>query len=139
MDSTLRNCPMFNAPPGKYPLERLPLSNAPQSKVLLLHQNGESSAFKSWAKTSSKLLPATLRCKATRSNLELGPVSHDSWIYNSITKLIRDISCYLLHCVLHYGCGSYLNGIPKWLALGSGTLETKTCGLPLLFKFEPQP
>ena len=30
-------------------------------------------------------------------------------------------------------------GIPKWVALVSGNMGTKTCGLPLLANFEPHP
>ena len=30
-------------------------------------------------------------------------------------------------------------GSPKWLALVSGNMGTKTCGWPLLFTFEPHP
>ena len=30
-------------------------------------------------------------------------------------------------------------GIPKWVALVSRNMETKTCGLPLLSNFEPDP
>ena len=30
-------------------------------------------------------------------------------------------------------------GIPKWVALVSGHMVAKTCGLPLLFNFEPHP
>ena len=37
------------------------------------------------------------------------------------------------------GCGSKNQIIPKWVALESGNMETKTCGLSLLFNFEPHP
>ena len=42
--------------------------------------------------------------------------------------------------VLHLAVANSKNsGIPKWLALVSGNMETKTRGLPLHFHFEPRP
>ena len=38
-----------------------------------------------------------------------------------------------------FGCGSKNQGTPKWVTLESANMGTKTCGLPLLFNFEPHP